>query len=261
MHEPSSEPRAKRVVVLHSGGKDSTYSAWWAQMKGWEIVAMASVLIDSDDSMMFQTDSTWVSGHQSRMMGVPWMPILSSGTEEEEVYDLQRGLEEGVESGTVEKWFADREIACPDYISLISESWDGLVVGALRSDYQKTRIERLTSRLNVTLHSPLWRHDPMAHMQSLMSHNFQFVITSVSCEGLGREWLGRVIDQESLSDLVSLSEKYRFNVDGEGGEFETIVTDAPSFAMPLELSGSEQWYGNRGIFRIRSARPIQSYNK
>ena len=82
MHEPSSEPRAKRVVVLHSGGKDSTYSAWWAQMRGWEIVAMASVLIDSDDSMMFQTDSTWVSGHQSRMMGVPWMPILSNGMEE-----------------------------------------------------------------------------------------------------------------------------------------------------------------------------------
>ena len=75
MHRTEGGPR--RVVVLHSGGKDSTYAAWWAQMRGWEVVAMVSILIDSDDSMMFQTDSSWVSGEQSRSMGLPWVPIIS----------------------------------------------------------------------------------------------------------------------------------------------------------------------------------------
>ena len=69
MHRTEGGPR--RVVVLHSGGKDSTYAAWWAQMRGWEVVAMVSILIDSDDSMMFQTDSSWVSGSRAGRWAFP----------------------------------------------------------------------------------------------------------------------------------------------------------------------------------------------
>ena len=64
-------------------------------MKGWEIVAMATILVDSDDSMMFQMDSSWVSGHQSQAMGVPWMPIVGHGEQEQEVRELEGGLRSG----------------------------------------------------------------------------------------------------------------------------------------------------------------------
>ena len=36
---------------------------------------------------------------------------------------------------------------------------------------------------------------------------------------LMRAWLGKILDSESLSSLIDLSNKYRFNVDGEGGEY------------------------------------------
>ena len=73
-------------------------------MKGWEIVASCTVLVDSDDSLMFQTDSSWISGLQSTAMGVPWIPVVTSGEPESEVYELLQGLDDGVRRGLVEEW-------------------------------------------------------------------------------------------------------------------------------------------------------------
>ena len=40
-----------RVAVLASGGKDSTYASWWAQLQGWEVVSLVTVLVKGEDSM------------------------------------------------------------------------------------------------------------------------------------------------------------------------------------------------------------------
>ena len=86
-------------------------------MKGWEIVAMATILVDSDDSMMFQMDSSWVSGHQSKAMGVPWMPIVGNGEQEQEVRELEDGLIAGERPESVESWFEKRGLVPPTYTS------------------------------------------------------------------------------------------------------------------------------------------------
>ncbi len=43
-----------RVAVLSSGGKDSAAAIWWAQCKGWDVVALVTVFVQGDDSHMFQ---------------------------------------------------------------------------------------------------------------------------------------------------------------------------------------------------------------
>ena len=78
-----------RVAVLSSGGKDSTYACWWAIMQGWQVEAMITVHVTSDDSMMFQLPNTSLAGLQAHSIGVPWLPILSKGNEEEEINDLE----------------------------------------------------------------------------------------------------------------------------------------------------------------------------
>jgi len=259
MHRTEGGPR--RVVVLHSGGKDSTYAAWWAQMRGWEVVAMVSILIDSDDSMMFQTDSSWVSGEQSRSMGLPWVPIISKGEQENEVFDLERGLVDGEQPENVEKWFKDRGLVAPPSVPSIQGGWDALVVGAIRSDYQKTRIERLAHRLEVSIHTPLWHHDSESHMRDLVSHGFDLMLTSVSSDGLGEEWVGRTIDQQSLEELITLSRRHRFHADGEGGEYETVVLYGPCFQYPIGVEGSVEWGGSRGMYRITAAGPAGTEDK
>ena len=230
-------------------------------MKGWEIVAMATILVDSDDSMMFQMDSSWVSGHQSKAMGVPWMPIVGHGEQEQEVRELEGGLRSGERPKSVESWFEKRGLVPPTYTSEIPGEWDSLVVGAIRSDYQKTRIERMAHRLGVSIHTPLWHHDPEAHMRDLVAHGFSLKITSVSSGGLGEYWVGRVIDERSLGELIALSASHRFHVDGEGGEYETIVLDGPCFQYPIHVMGEVIWEGSRGMLSISEAGPSTSSDK
>ena len=247
-----------RVAVLSSGGKDSTYACWWAIMQGWKVEAMITVHVTSDDSMMFQLPNTSLAGLQAYSIGVPWLPILSKGNEEEEIEDLENGIRgasdvrlafERVKNDTETIDFPDELILKTDDLEI-----DALVVGALRSDYQKTRIERMCERLNLISYCPLWHHIPESHMESLVEHGFDVRIVSVSTDGLGEQWLGVKIDKKTLDSLSIISSQFRFNLDGEGGEFETIVVDAPHMKQRIEVLGRPEWKGNRGIWVIDSAK-------
>ncbi|GIS49875.1 MAG: hypothetical protein Ct9H90mP24_1670 [Methanobacteriota archaeon] len=81
-----------RVAVLASGGKDSTYASWWAQLQGWEVVSLVTVLVKGDDSKMFQLQNTWITAFQASSSGIPWKPIKSFGEEEDEVGDLESSI-------------------------------------------------------------------------------------------------------------------------------------------------------------------------
>ena len=105
-----------KVAVLASGGKDSTYASWWALMQGWSIEAMITVKIVGDDSMMFQLQNTEIAQYQAKSIGVKWINVISQGVEDKEIDELE------------------------DTIRNLNQDLDAIVVGALRSDYQKTRL-------------------------------------------------------------------------------------------------------------------------
>ena len=215
-----------KVAVLASGGKDSTYASWWALMQGWALEVMMTVKITGDDSMMFQLQNTEIAKFQAESIGVEWIEVKSSGIENDEIYELE------------------------DKIREFEGSLDAIVVGALRSDYQKTRIERMCERLGLISFCPLWHHNPSEHMNSLIEHGFDVRIVSVSSEGLDEKWLGKKITKDSLDELTILSEKFRFNLDGEGGEFETITLDAPHFKKTIICEGKKNWNGVRGVWDL-----------
>ncbi|MGB1935681.1 MAG: ATP-binding protein, partial [Candidatus Poseidoniaceae archaeon] len=58
--------------------------------------------------------------------------------------------------------------------------------------------------------------------------------------------LGCILDKSSLDKLKNLASKYRFHVDGEGGEYETLVVAGPHMNGELELDFVIQWDGVRG---------------
>ena len=98
-------------------------------------------------------------------------------------------------------------------------------------------------------------------MRDLVAHGFRLKITSVSSDGLGEDWVGRVIDDSSLGELIALSASHRFHVDGEGGEYETIVLDGPCFEYPIHVVGEVTWSGSRGLLAITEAGPSESSDK
>ncbi len=247
-----------RVAVLSSAGKDSTYASWWAKMQGWDVVSLVTVHITGNDSMMFQIPNTALAGLQAYSMGTNWLPVLSDGTEEDEIIDLENAL-----SGNSNSLDAFERI-CIDYPTVEFTSnmpiqqgkmeIDAIVVGALRSDYQKTRIDRMCERLGLISYSPLWHNPSEDYMTALIEHGFDVRIVSVSTEGMDDEWLGIRLTNETLEKLLELSSVHRFNVDGEGGEFETIVVAAPHMNDVIETDGESMWDGTRGVWNLTSAR-------
>jgi uncharacterized protein (TIGR00290 family) len=92
-------------------------------------------------------------------------------------------------------------------------------------------------------------------MNDLISSNFDFIITSVSSDGLDDSWLGKTIGKKEIEKLEGLSEKFEFNLNFEGGEAETFVTRCPLFSGKIEIvKGEKNWDGYRGRFEIVDAR-------
>ena len=88
-------------------------------------------------------------------------------------------------------------------------------------------------------------------MRELVSNGFKTLITSVSTMGLGRDWLGKIIDEKELERLIELSNRYHFNLNFEGGEAETLVLDSPIHHEIVDVMESEiQWDGQSGILKI-----------
>ena len=213
-----------RVAVLSSGGKDSAAAWWWAMCKGWDISHIVTVVVDGEDSHMFQIPGVEIVRHQARLAGINYLEVHTEGIENEEIKDLQLALQK---------------------IDI-----DALVCGALRSDYQKSRIERMCQDLGVISYTPLWHQSPQEHLSGLVTNGFGVMITSVACDGLDESWLGKILDEGSLSKLIDLSSKFRFNVDGEGGEYETLVVSGPHFEGEIKIDGMSRWSGTRGEFHI-----------
>jgi diphthine-ammonia ligase len=219
-YQPWRDAGGVKVAVLSSGGKDSSAAIWWAQCKGWDVTHLVTMIVEGDDSWMFQISGTSLVQRQAELSNCEWLPVTTQGIQEEEIEDLEKAL--------------------------LNLEIDGIVSGALRSDYQKTRLERMSERLEIKSFTPLWHQSSMSHMEGLVENGFKVMITSISAEGLDEEWLGCVLDSASLSKLHSLATKYRFHVDGEGGEYETIVIAGPHMVGALELDYKIHWDGVRG---------------
>ena len=107
--------------------------------------------------------------------------------------------------------------------------------GAILSTYQRSRIENVCSRLHLTSLAYLWRRSCQSTVldEILQDLEMDAVVVRVACPpGLHCGHLGRSL--RSLRDegvLDSLQKKYGMHVAGEGGEYETIVTDCQLFRL------------------------------
>jgi diphthamide synthase (EF-2-diphthine--ammonia ligase) len=68
--------------------------------------------------------------------------------------------------------------------------------------------------------------------------------------------LGQILTEKSLAKLEQKAEQFRFNVDGEGGEYETLVVGGPHLPGRLDIEGQVVWKGNRGTFECSNVVPV-----
>jgi ABC transporter with metal-binding/Fe-S-binding domain ATP-binding protein len=197
-----------KVAALFSGGKDSAYAVHYAQQQGYDVTCLLSVVSKNKESYMYHTLNIERVPEQARAMGLKLYQLETEGVKEEEVGDLKVMLE---------------------YLKG-EEGIEGVVSGALASEYQKTRVERVCHELGLASISPLWHVEPEAYMRMLIAAGFDARIAGVFADGLDKGWVGKRIDEVTLQKLKRL----RIHLAGEGGEYETTVLDGPGFKERLE---------------------------
>jgi len=131
------------------------------------------------------------------------------------------------------------------------------VSGAIASSYQKERIDRICDELGIKSVAPLWHQDPLDIMKELIDLKFKVILVGVYAYGLDQTWLGREINAETLEKLVELNQKYQISLVGEGGEYESLVLDAPFYKKRIEIVEAETSYANNsGVFVIKEAKLV-----
>jgi len=221
-----------RVGVLCSGGKDSLFACFCA-MQEEEVSCLVTVFPENPESYMFHTPNLHMVALQAKASGIPLVARPGSGREEEELQDLAMAIGEARERYRI----------------------DGVVTGALQSVYQSSRVQRTCRDLGLWCFNPLWYADPDAYMKKLISSGFRVIVSAVGSEPFDPSWLGRTLDLSALRDLREYAEKYGTSLTGEGGEYETLVLDAPFFRQSIVIEEAEPFWRNyRGVLRVARAR-------
>ncbi len=201
-------PKNIKLGALISGGKDSWYALHIMRRLNYEIACIIS-LLPREESMLFHVPMVEMVHEQAEAASIPLI-IEKAGENEEE--SLRKILERAVEEFSIE----------------------GVISGAISSQYQRKRFEEACEKVGVASFSPLWGVNQETYLRKVC-RELRFIIVEVAAEGLGKEWVGKEIGPSEAEKLIELSRKYGFNPAGEGGEYETFVIDAPLFSKRVEI--------------------------
>lgn len=219
--------------MLTSGGKDSIL-ALHRVFKFGEVL-LVSAIPKSVDSYMFHTPNLHMLDVIGDCLGLPLKKIEVSGEEEREVEEFMDGISE-------------LEI-------------DAICCGAISSNYQLKRIKKICNDLNLELLAPLWGED-QERILNEVSRKFEAIIVSVSAMGLDESFLGMRIDDRCIEKLKSIAKKTGINLAGEGGEYETLVLDAPLYRKRIVIRKLDKiWNRVRGIAVVREFEKFEKFKK
>lgn len=206
-----------KLGILFSGGKDSTYAAFLAKQQGHELTCLMTIHSENKYSYMFHTPSIKKTKEQAKAMNLPLIVDKTKGEKELELIDLERIISKAIKKYKIE----------------------GIATGALHSDYQATRIQKICDKLNIKCINPLWHKNEIEYLKELINNNFKIIIIGIAAYPLDKSWLGRIINKSFIDEVKILKEKYNIHPAGEGGEFESFVLDCPLFKKALKLKKSK----------------------
>ncbi len=199
-------------AALTSGGKDSILSCQKAIDSGKDVRYMVTARPDNRDSYMFHSANLDAVPVIARVAGMEYVEIETHGRKEEELADLEAGL------------------AALDI--------EGVIAGAVASEYQAVRVKTITDKLGLELYTPLWHMDPELLLQEVADRMDAMIIVTAA-EGLDESFLGAHFNQDLISRLKRVAASRRIHLAGEGGEYESLTLNAPFYSRPITYSGSE----------------------
>jgi Predicted ATPases of PP-loop superfamily len=228
-------------VSLFSGGKDSSWALYQAIEQGLNVTRLLTVH-PSKDSYMYHVPETQLASVAAESIGIEFVEVDPGDLDASDADDS--AAQGDAELEPLEDALTDLK----DDIDLA-----GVTAGAIESEFQTNRIQEMCDRLGIDLFAPLWQRDPEALAAEMLEAGFEITILQVAAYGLDESWLGRTLDADAIDDLRALNDEYGVHLLGEGGEFETFVTDGPHMEQRIELDYDTEWNDDSGRVRITDA--------
>jgi uncharacterized protein (TIGR00290 family) len=205
---------AEKVLFTWSGGKDSILALYELQMRSdYEIVALLTVLTEDYDRISMHGVRSILLERQANSLGLPIEKVYISKNSSNEEYEakmrevLQRYLTADVSSVVFGDIFLE--------------------------DLRKYREDNL-SKIGMKAVFPIWKRDTTDLAHEFIDLGFKAIITCVDSNVLDKAFVGRLYDQQFLSELPSTVDPC-----GENGEFHSFVYDGPIFQKRVPYTKGE----------------------
>jgi ABC transporter with metal-binding/Fe-S-binding domain ATP-binding protein len=216
-----------KVAALFSGGKDSSYAVFVARHYAWEVTHLVTVFSESPESYMYHVPAVELARLASQAIGLPLVEVVTPPEPEKELIPLRD--------------------------TLAGLGIDGIISGALASEYQRRRLDQICDDIGIKSFAPLWHKNPKDLLCEMVDEGFEIMIVGCSAEGLDERWLGRVLDQKALAELDRLHDKYGIHVAGEGGEYESMVLYGPHMKKRIRVEYEKAWRVHSGKIIVKNA--------
>ena len=194
----------ENVLVSWSGGKDSAIALYEIlKNQNYQISALLTTVTEGYDRISMHGVRRILLERQVASLGFPLEEVFIPKNASNEEYETNMGrvLAKYKDSGVTSIVFGD----------------------IFLEDLRKYREDKLAT---LGMHGifPIWKRDTRELARSLTVLGFKAITTCVDTNMLGRQFVGRVIDEQFLSELPATVDPC-----GENGEYHSFVYDGPIF--------------------------------
>ena len=200
------------VVILYSGGKDSTYAIQYAKEKGWNIRYLISVKPTRKDCFLFHFATVEQTKELAKILQIPHFYVKCKVANPVKEADIVKEV--------IKKNQKKLRI-------------DAVVLGG--TGLQETQLKSIQNALRPLKVDAFASHAGEEHdlvMEEMLNKGYEILITQIASDGL-KDWLGKKITKENFPQLKKDSHNYGFHIGFEGGYADTLVTDCPMFPKRL----------------------------
>jgi uncharacterized protein (TIGR00290 family) len=202
------------VLVSWSGGKDSAIALYEIlKSQKYQISALLTTVTEDFDRISMHGVRRILLERQVASLGFPLEKVFISKNASTEEYEsnMEQVLAKYKDAGVTSVVFGD----------------------IFLEDLRKYRENKLAT-LDLKGIFPIWKRDPHELAHSFIALNFKAITTCVDTNTLGRQFVGRVIDEQFLSELPPT-----VDVCGENGEYHSFVYDGPIFKKKISYALGE----------------------
>lgn len=200
-----------KSVFNWSGGKDSAFALYKVLQSGlYDVVALLTTVNSSSSRSTMHDIPLELLNRQASSIGIPLYVVNLSPASGMDEYN--KAMSDAVlhfkEQGVTTFIFGD----------------------IFLYDVRKYREDALRP-LGIDVLEPLWDKSSQEVMEEFLQSGLKTIIVTTTATVLGREYIGRHIDESLIKDLPESAD-----VCGEQGEYHTFCYDGPIFSHPVRFT-------------------------